>query len=696
MADFVLTGFSSVARSLIGSDSGVVTRDGELIVSGADAITATTGTNWITILGQVYAQGGGFAALDLNGEVAEVIVGRDGFISSENSTGGTIDANLSTLFNLQNNGEIHSNNARAVDVTDSDGAMAVDIRNTGIISAFNSEAVYVDAGTGGIDFSNSGTIMGDSQTVELVLTGTGGEIDFLNSGTITGASGSAVSLNGGTFGLVTVINSGLLQGDGDVLTSLSTATVAVANSGSIISESDAIVLGGGSDVVVNVGIIQGDVNLGDGADTFDTRGGSFNDIVRGGNGSDTYYLGTNDVQISEYSGDTGTDSVYTAASHTLASNIERLYLTDEGEAINGTGNSSDNYIAGNNSDNNLHGLNGNDQLYGNQGRDTLAGGTGDDTLSGGADGDVLSGGEGTDWADYSASQGWVNVSLLTGFVGGGAGSHAIGDSFVSIENISGSSFDDLLNGDNSSNYLSGSSGDDNLRGRGGADTLSGGSGNDTADYADSTAFVNVSLQTGYTGGGAGNHATGDVFFSIENLVGSQYADLLNGNSANNVLEGRQGADFLNGNDGIDTLSYASSGAFVNVSLLSGFAGGGAGSHAIGDTWSNMENLRGSAYNDLLSGDNGANRLEGMAGNDSLRGNNGVDVFVFADNFGNDTVQDFQDGAELFIFTDHTTVGAFADLSVSSSGGNALIADGLGNTITVIGAAGLIDATDFIF
>ncbi|MGJ8598187.1 beta strand repeat-containing protein [Sulfitobacter sp.] len=696
MTDFVLTGYSSVARSLTGSDSGVITRDGELIVSGADAITATTGTNWITILGQVYAQGGGFAALDLGGTVAEVIVGRDGFVSSENSTGGTIDVNLASLFNLQNNGEIHSNNARAVDVTDTDGAMTVDIRNTGIISAFNSEAVFVDAGTGGIDFSNSGTIMGDSQTVELVLTGTGGDIDFLNSGTITGASGSAVSLNGGTSGRVTIINSGLLQGDDDVLTSLSTATVAIANSGSIISESNAISLGGGSDTVVNVGIIQGDVNLGDGYDTFDTRGGSFNDILRGGDGGDTYYLGINDVQITEYLGDTGTDMVYTAASHTLASNIEHLYLTDEGGAINGTGNAGDNSIIGNNSDNNMHGLSGDDSIYGNQGKDTLSGGTGDDFLSGGSDGDVLLGGDGIDWAGYGGSQGWVNVSLLTGFVGGGAGSDAIGDSFVSIENISGSIFDDRINGDHSSNYLSGSSGDDNLRGRGGADTLAGGSGSDTADYADSSAFVNVSLQTGYTGGGAGSHATGDLFSSIENLVGSQYADLLNGNSANNILEGRQGGDFLNGNDGDDMLSYASSGAFVNVSLLSGFAGGGAGSHAIGDTWSNMEDLRGSAHNDLLSGDNSANRLEGMAGNDSLRGNNGVDVFVFGDTFGNDTVQDFQDGAELFDFSDHTTVSAFADLSVSSSGGNALIGDGLGNQITVIGAAGLIDATDFTF
>ncbi|ETA49611.2 hypothetical protein P279_23860 [Rhodobacteraceae bacterium PD-2] len=695
MADFTITGFSSVARSLVGSESGIITRDGELLVDGSDAIQATSGTNWATILGQVYAYGGGFAALDLDGSVAEVTIGRDGFLSAENPTGGVIDANLTTVFQLQNNGEIHSSNSDAVNVQDSDGGMNVDIRSAGTISAFNTRAIVVDAGTGDIDLTNSGTIMADSQTVNLTVTDLSGNIDFLNTGTITGASGSAVVLNGGT-GLVTVINSGLLQGDDNVLTISGTGQTAIANSGSIISESDAIALSNGTDALVNTGIIQGGIRLGDGFDTFDTRGGVFNDTVYGGDGGDTYYLGANDVQISESFSHTGIDIVYSAASHVLASNVERLYLTDEGGVINGTGNASDNRIEGNNSANNLHGLDGADTIFGNQGQDTLAGGRGNDFLNGGSDGDVLLGGEGSDMADYSNSSGWVNVSLLTGFVGGGAGSDAIGDTFDSIENIQGSAFDDLLNGDNSANVLSGSGGNDNLRGRGGADNLIGGSGSDTADYADSAAFVNVSLLTGFTGGGAGSHAIGDTFSSIENLTGSQYADLLNGSNANNVLEGRQGADVIDGNGGSDTLSYASSGAFVNVSLLSGFAGGGAGSHAIGDTWTEMENLTGSRFDDLLNGDNNANVLTGGAGNDQLRGNNGVDTFVFADGFGNDTVLDFQDGSETFDFTLHEGVDNFADLSVSASGGDAVIADQAGNTITVTGAAGLIDATDFLF
>ncbi|WP_298864810.1 calcium-binding protein [uncultured Sulfitobacter sp.] len=695
MPDFALNGSSTLTRNLAGSESGFIGRNGSLIVTGSDAVTSSAGTNWITVLGQVYAQGGGFAAFDLGGSVIDMSVGADAYISAENPTGGTLDVDLTSTFNLQNAGTIHSNNSRAVNVSETDGSLTTDIRNTGTISAFTGEAVYVSAGTASIGFANTGTVTSDGQAVELTTNGAGSNIDFLNSGTIMGITGVGISISGVSGSLGTIINSGTIQGD-DVAVSVGNAMrVAFANSGTIISESDAINLSSANDVITNTGIIQGDIIMGDGNDTLDTRGGTFNDRVVGGDGGDIYYIGTNDVLIIEGL-DGGLDTVYSAASHTLDNHVERLYLTDQGEAINGTGNALNNFIVGNNSDNNLDGLAGDDFMVGGQGEDTLKGGIGDDILFGGADGDVLSGGQGIDTLAYSASQGWVNVSLLTGFVGGGVGSEAIGDTFTSMENLSGSAYGDLLSGDNGANILNGDAGDDNLRGRGGGDNLIGGSGLDTADYADSAAWVNVSLLTGFAGGGLGTHALGDTYTSIENLRGSQYADRLNGGISNNVLEGRQGADIIDGNGGTDTLSYASSGSFVNVSLLTGFAGGGGGNHAAGDTWTEMENLRGSAFDDLLNGDNNNNVLEGLAGDDQLRGNNGVDTFVFVDNFGDDTVLDFQNGSELFDFTGHTTANAFSDLSISTTGADAVIADILGNTITVTGGAGLIDATDFIF
>jgi hypothetical protein len=36
------------------------------------------------------------------------------------------------------------------------------------------------------------------------------------------------------------------------------------------------------------------------------------------------------------------------------------------------------------------------------------------------------------------------------------------------------------------------------------------------------------------------------------------------------------------------------------------------------------------------------------------------------------------------------------LTLTNTAGNAVIADGSGNSITVLGAAGFIDASDFIF
>ena len=52
---------------------------------------------------------------------------------------------------------------------------------------------------------------------------------------------------------------------------------------------------------------------------------------------------------------------------------------------------------------------------------------------------------------------------------------------------------------------------------------------------------------------------------------------------------------------------------------------------------NFANVTGSAYNDLLTGDDNANILIGGPGNDSLAGLGGDDIYRFANGSGNDTV-----------------------------------------------------------
>ncbi|WP_298864745.1 Calx-beta domain-containing protein [uncultured Sulfitobacter sp.] len=328
-----------------------------------------------------------------------------------------------------------------------------------------------------------------------------------------------------------------------------------------------------------------------------------------------------------------------------------------------------------------------DSLTGDHSDNTLAGNGGEDLLAGLGGGDVLAGGGGQDWASYAASGSFVNISLATGFAGGGSDSHARGDSWISIENLIGSHHDDILNGDQGANILRGGLGADVLRGYGGMDT---------ADYSTSAAFVNISLASGFAGGGAGGDAIGDSWEGIENLRGSRFADRLNGDAGANVLEGKAGGDVLDGNGGSDWASYASSAGGVNVSLLTGFAGGQSGSHAVGDTFIQIENLTGSVYADILNGDHGANRLDGAGGNDVLRGYLGADLFVFTDGFGQDVIADFQDGMDLLDFSMHSGVTGIDDLMIRDSGADAQVWDGAGNIVTVRDAAGLLDVGDFVF
>ena len=176
--------------------------------------------------------------------------------------------------------------------------------------------------------------------------------------------------------------------------------------------------------------------------------------------------------------------------------------------------------------------------------------------------------------------------------------------------------------------LFGGSGNDTLDGGAGADVLIGGDGTDTADYSLSAAGVTVSLLTGL---GAGGDAQGDTLGGIENITGSAQADTLTGDGAANTLDGGSGndtliggagADTLIGGPGTDTASYASSGAEVTVNLQTG---SGSGGDAQGDTLSGIENIIGSAFADVLTGDGGANTLVGGAGPDALNGGGGTDT-----------------------------------------------------------------------
>ncbi len=118
---------------------------------------------------------------------------------------------------------------------------------------------------------------------------------------------------------------------------------------------------------------------------------------------------------------------------------------------------------------------GSDRVYGYAGADQLNGEGGNDTLYGGSGGDRLDGGSGNDTASYVGASKGVTASLTK--PSGNAG-EAKGDSYVSIENLTGTSHADKLTGNSGANVLTGGSGADVLKGEGGNDTLYGGKGAD--------------------------------------------------------------------------------------------------------------------------------------------------------------------------------------------------------------------------
>ena len=276
-----------------------------------------------------------------------------------------------------------------------------------------------------------------------------------------------------------------------------------------------------------------------------------------------------------------------------------------------------------------------DRLTGDANANSLKGGAGNDVLVGSGGGDVMNGGEGIDKADYSNSDAAVIVNLTTGV---GVGGLAQGDTLISIENVTGSNFNDVLTGDAGANILMGGAGNDILAVSRGSDTLNGGEGVDTADYALSTGAIVASLAAG-TATGIGSKA--DKLIAIENFIGSKFGDTITGDAGANILSsgegndhffGSGGGDKFDGGTGKDWIDYRSSTAAVNVNLLTGVGSGGV---AQGDTYKNIENIRGGAGDDTLIGDDTANVIYAGKGSDRVEAGGGNDMIYTAGGY--DTV-----------------------------------------------------------
>ena len=338
-------------------------------------------------------------------------------------------------------------------------------------------------------------------------------------------------------------------------------------------------------------------------------------------------------------------------------------------------------------------------LFSNPPGTTISAGAGDDHIHAGAGADKIDGGTGTDTVDYRLSGEGVDANLGTGKGKGGA---AEGDTYVSVEGLTGSDFNDHLTGDAKDNTLIGGKG---------ADVLDGGAGTDTADYShaldgapDGRAGLEVFLDGTPVHGG---EAEGDTLTSIEHVIATDRDDTVHGGAAgewieagagDDVMTGSAGADRFDGGTGTDTLDYSGSAKGVDA-RLDGTAG--KGGDAEGDTATGIENLIGSAHDDTLTGDGGDNRLTGGAGADHVDGAGGADtvdfgtsetaVEVFLDgrtSHGGDAEGDTYANIEILdgsAFDDHL-VGGRGEETLSGGAGNDLLEGGVGAD-TLDGGAG---------
>jgi len=304
----------------------------------------------------------------------------------------------------------------------------------------------------------------------------------------------------------------------------------------------------------------------------------------------------------------------------------------------------------------MYGYAGNDWMSGGAGDDFLSGGAGNDRLYGGTGYNDFWGGSGYDWFSMSGRgtgfsddfildftfnfdkidvSGWgiSDFSQIQALLGSdGAGNARINAYYfgynhvLTIEDVApyslissdfvysasgpkneaGTNYADVLFGSRHNDALYGYGGVDRLLGGIGNDTLSGGAlgdvinggvGSDTASYVTSAGGLTADLLS--TAANTGE-AYGDIYQSIENLAGSNYADSLRGNNLANTISGLQGNDLLYGRGGADRL----------------FGG-------IGNDF-----LSGNEGNDTLSGEAGIDLVDGGLGWDALYGGADNDRFIF--------------------------------------------------------------------
>lgn len=330
-----------------------------------------------------------------------------------------------------------------------------------------------------------------------------------------------------------------------------------------------------------------------------------------------------------------------------------------------------------------------DTLVGAEGNDTLIGGTGNDTLNGGA---------GLDTASYETDTNGITANLFFGTVTDGSGDT---DTLISIENVSGSAFNDTLEGNGLVNNLSGNDGDDIIYTYNGNDVVNGGEGNDTLSGGNDDDIVNGDAGNDILRGDGGNDEI-DGGEGDDQLLGHEGNDTLRGGIGNDDLRDGEGDDVVYGGDGNDTIYggagndtyYGEAGDdFITAESGQNTVYGGIGADTLYGG-SDADTIHGDADEDSIQGFDGDDTIYGGSGADYVRGNEGNDVLyggsendILLGDGGNDTISGDEGN-------DVINAGAGDDILNGGAGSDHLIG-GLGADTYVFEVSTAFDGWDHI-
>ena len=520
-------------------------------------------------------------------------------------------------------------------------------------SAFGDTITGFENATGGSDVD---TLIGNN--IANILSGSAGNdtiMSGLGADTLDGGTGiDSLDYSSEAVGVVINLTTGVTTGSHASSSAFGDTAINFEN---VIGSSDADNFTGNTSNNILTGLAGNDII--DGADANDTlKGGVGSDDLTGGAGVDTV----------DYS-DSTTFIVVNLALNSVAGS--HATSTAFGDTITGF--------------ENIQGGMGNDILTGTSAANMIAGNGGNDIITAGEGADVIDGGAGWDILDFSdLAQG---LTMVIGSSGGYTTSNSQKDTFKAFEEYYLTAYADTVTGGKSNEVFAGSAG---------GDTINGNTGIDTVDYSNSTAItLNFEANT-YNGG----YATGDMLSNIENIIGSSQNDTIIGKTSSSAIDnnfyGGEGNDYITGGHGKDKIYgengddslyggagddwiYAGDGSNVsygeagndifvveegNIDIING----GTGSSdmvdfslvsqfvtvnffmmesldgAVNKTFYGIEDIRGSDYNDILTGDTKINKIFGGIGHDTIAGGSGNDILqgeigndIIHGGIGNDTI-----------------------------------------------------------